>query len=153
MHSVRFVNNWLMRKCSFMHRARARSLGRAVGALLSGGKLSLTHLGRSLSGASYEKHRIKSMDRLLGNGHLHNERLEVYRRLAGELLSCSQRPVVAPPPCQQQPVPGCRLAMCGWRSRSPNTPVLPDDPSRQRPTDRLQIAAPVPAIRRPDSTP
>jgi hypothetical protein len=94
MHSLRFVNNWLERKCSFVHRARARSLGRAVEALLGGGKLSLTHLGRSLSGPSYEKHRIKSVDRLLGNRHLHGERLEVYRRLAHELLRGSQRPVI-----------------------------------------------------------
>ena len=94
MHSVRFVNNWLERKCSFMHRVRARSLARAVEALLGGGKLSLTHLGRWLPGASYEKHRIKSVDRLLGNRHLHGERREVYRRLAHELLGGSQRPVI-----------------------------------------------------------
>lgn len=94
MHGLRFINNWLERKCSFMHRTRARCLARAVEALLSGGKLSLTHLGRWLAGPSYEKHRIKSVDRLLGNRHLHGERLEVYRRLTHELLKGSSRPVI-----------------------------------------------------------
>ena len=94
MHAVRFVNKWLERKCSFVHRARARVLARTVGALLQGGKLSLTHLGRWLPGSGYEKHRIKSVDRLLGNGHLHRERVAVYRELAHEVLAGSPRPVL-----------------------------------------------------------
>jgi hypothetical protein len=94
MHAVRFVNKWLERKCSFVHRARARVLARTVGALLQGEKLSLTHLGRWLPGLGYEKHRIKSVDRLLGNGHLHRERVAVYRELAHEVLAGSPRPVL-----------------------------------------------------------
>ena len=94
MHTVRFVNHWLERKCSFMHQARAWSLSRTVGGLLRGGKLSLTHLGRSLVADSYEKHRIKSVDRLLGNRHLHAERIEVYAALARELLSDTPTPVL-----------------------------------------------------------
>ncbi len=43
---------------------------------------------------SYEKHRIKSVDRLLGNRHLHAERIEVYAALAAEVLSETDRPVL-----------------------------------------------------------
>ena len=94
MHTVRFVNRWLERKCSFMHQVRARSLSRTVDGLLRGGKLSLTHLGRSLVAGCYEKHRIKSVDRLLGNPHLHAERIEVYAALAREMLLATPTPVL-----------------------------------------------------------
>ena len=51
-------------------RIRAAALARVVRALLSGGPLALTHLGRSLGGTACVKHQIKAVDRLLSNHHL-----------------------------------------------------------------------------------
>jgi hypothetical protein len=42
----------------------------AVQAGLKGASVSITQLGRSISGPAYIKHKIKRMDRLAGNYHL-----------------------------------------------------------------------------------
>ncbi len=46
----------------------------ATEALLDGNQLSLTQLGRNISGAVAPKHNIKRIDRLLGNPHLHSDK-------------------------------------------------------------------------------
>ena len=51
MH-LKVLSQWLADQLVIGHAARATALLRAVGALLTGGKLSLTHLGRSLGGTS-----------------------------------------------------------------------------------------------------
>lgn len=66
----------------------------AVEGLLLGGVLTLTHLGRSLSGQSRTKHKRKRVDRLLGNRHLHRERGQIYQALAQWLLVGVERPVI-----------------------------------------------------------
>jgi hypothetical protein len=42
-----------------------------------------------LSDNAHEKHQIKTVDRLLGNAHLHSERLQIYRAIARTLWSGS----------------------------------------------------------------
>jgi hypothetical protein len=54
----------------------------------------LTHLGRNIGGPAHAKHRIKAADRLLGNVHLHSERLGVYRAIAQTLLRRTSQPVI-----------------------------------------------------------
>jgi len=76
------------------HRARESALLKLVNALLDGGKLSVTQLGRHRAGAAYEKHHIKAADRLLANKHLHAERPGIYRAIARTLLAGIQRPVI-----------------------------------------------------------
>jgi Transposase DDE domain len=73
---------------------RTASLLRVVGALLTGGKLALTHLGRNIDSKAYVKHQIKAVDRLLGNPHLHQERVDIYRAIAVSLLQGSKRPII-----------------------------------------------------------
>ena len=46
-------------------------------ALISGNKLTLTEIGRNLSGAAHVKHKIKRVDRFLKNTHLLNERVAI----------------------------------------------------------------------------
>ena len=75
------------------HRMRERSLLRTVEALVLGAPLSVTALGRERGGASEEKHRIKAVDELLRNRHLHRERLGIYRQMAHRVL-CGERSVV-----------------------------------------------------------
>src|SRR3990172_6186503 len=50
-----------------LHAKRAAALRRAVAALVAGGVLSLSALALRLNGPTALKHRIKSVDRLLGN--------------------------------------------------------------------------------------
>jgi len=65
-----------------------------VDALLAGGRLSLTALGRSLAGSTAPKHRIKRVDRFLGSPRGREERLLYYAAVARRLLGQSRRPVV-----------------------------------------------------------
>ena len=94
MHAMRLLENWLQRNAVIGHRARMDALVRVVGALLSAGKLALTHLGRHRGGRAFVKHHIKAVDRLLGNRHLHRERDGVYRALASTVLGGVARPVI-----------------------------------------------------------
>ncbi len=93
MHT-KFLSQWLGDRTVVGHATRAAALVRVVRALLTGGKLSLTHLGRSLDGSAQTKHQIKAVDRLLGNRHLHGERDGIYRAIARSLLIGNKRPVI-----------------------------------------------------------
>lgn len=88
------LSRWLGDRKVIGHAVRAAALVRVVGALLIGGKLSLTQLGRSLTGVARVKHQIKAVDRLLGNQHLHRERDDIYRALARTLLAGIRRPLI-----------------------------------------------------------
>ncbi len=101
MHALRVLQRWCERNQVIEHRARVRALCRVVQALLDGGKLALTRLGRCRGGRAFVEHHIKAVDRLLGNRHSHAERVGVYRALAHTLLrdvahplryACTRRP-------------------------------------------------------------
>lgn len=78
----------------FMHEQRRSALFRAVRALIGGGALWLSSLGRSLDDATAAKHGIKAIDRLLGNTALHTQRHEIYAALARTLLRGRRQAVV-----------------------------------------------------------
>ena len=88
------LHRWLRRACPAIHAARTTAVVKVVEALLWGGKLTLTHLGRNLRSAAFVKHSIKRVDRLLGNRQLHYERLTIYRAIAGWLLAATPRPIL-----------------------------------------------------------
>ena len=94
MHAISLLKTWLERNHVIGHRARLDALLRVVKALLDGGKLALTHLGRHREGAAFIKHHIKAVDRLLGNRHLHRERIDVYTQMAHTLLAHIDRPLI-----------------------------------------------------------
>ena len=94
MHALSLVKNWLARNNCISHAARLEALVRVVDAALRGCRLSLTELGRHRSGTGYVKHHIKAVDRLLGNVHLHGERLGIYQTMARELVARLERPVI-----------------------------------------------------------
>jgi hypothetical protein len=77
-----------------IHLSRVRLMFTAVHTLLRSGKLSLTSLGRAIAGATAPKHGIKRIDRLLGNRHVHRERIDFYRALARGLVQPGSRPLV-----------------------------------------------------------
>ena len=94
MRSMEILREELGKSFGFLHAKRESAIWRAVEALLIGGRLWLTALGRDMPGAAKEKHRIKAADRLLGNGAVHAELTEIYRSIAGWLLRGMTRPVV-----------------------------------------------------------
>ena len=86
MHGISLLKKWCECNGVIGHRARLDATLRVVGALLDGGKLALTHLGRHRSGSAFVKHHIKAVDRLLGNRHLHRERRGLYAAFASDTL-------------------------------------------------------------------
>lgn len=73
---------------SSFNNARMKTLMSCSDALILGNKLTLTEIGRNLSGAAHVKHKIKRVDRFLKNTHLHNERTAIYHALAHPII-CS----------------------------------------------------------------
>jgi len=61
---------------------------------LSGRRLTVTDLGRSIQSDTSHKHNIKRADRLLSNAHLHNEYLDIYGALSAQLVGPKTRPIV-----------------------------------------------------------
>jgi len=94
MRAERILSRWLEPLTDFMHAKRQRALLDVVGALMKGRRLWVTALGRALPGPAKFKHRIKRVDRLLGNHRLWSECQEVYRRLTYEVVGPSRRVVV-----------------------------------------------------------
>lgn len=76
-----------------VHRARLKAVTAAVMALIRGGKVGLTALGKAIAGGSY-KHGIKRIDRLLGNPALAKEVEAFYGAIARYVLRGQTRPVI-----------------------------------------------------------
>lgn len=93
MHE-KFLSRWLDDRKVIGHATRAQALSRSVGALLRGGRLSLTAIGRNLDGPAYVKHQIKAVDRLLGNGNLHRERVGIFHAVAKTVLARNRQPII-----------------------------------------------------------
>ena len=94
MHGLKLLHKRLLKSQVMAHKSRLNALMKTVGGLLCGNKLTLTHLGRSLTGTGYEKHKIKCVDRLLGNRKLHGERQAIYCQMAHWLLCRVSRPII-----------------------------------------------------------
>jgi len=80
--------------CSMMHQTRRQSFEANVMAALSGTRLTVTDLGRSIDSPTKQKHCIKRADRLLSNTHLHAERDVVYTELTRQLIGSRKRPII-----------------------------------------------------------
>lgn len=77
MCELDILHDSLYQFCPELHLKRLNSLTLACHALLDCKTLTLTELGRNLPTKARTKHNIKRIDRLLGNRHLHKERLAV----------------------------------------------------------------------------
>ena len=82
MHATAMLTRVLEPCLATLHTKRKQSLLRATAGLLRGGITSLSAIALNLSGTRKLKHRLKSVDRLLGNATLHQVRGDIYRRLA-----------------------------------------------------------------------
>jgi len=95
VRSVEILQAALGKNLSSIHPRRQAAVWRAVVGLIIGGKACLTALGRALPGTTSDKHRIKAVDRLLGNEALHREHDVIYRAVAHWLLNGVRTPVIA----------------------------------------------------------
>jgi hypothetical protein len=77
------------------HAARVAALLHVVDAVGNAGRLTLTSLARALRPTTTPKHRIKRVDRLLGNFRLQLELNDWYALLAQKLLKGQRRPLIA----------------------------------------------------------
>ena len=94
MHATQVLNTHLQKMCQDIHKVRWNALMSTVAALIQGKKLSVTGLGRSMQGESYEKHQIKKVDRLIGNAYLNHERTHIYRALATWFIGGCRQPLI-----------------------------------------------------------
>lgn len=94
MRSIKILREKLSQGFNFLHARRQDALWRGVEALMHGGRLWLTALGRDMVGSAAEKHRIKAADRLLGNRAIRAGLPKIYEALALWLLRKVPRPVL-----------------------------------------------------------
>lgn len=99
MHAVRLLHRMSGECLGSVHARRLEAVWAGVEALLKGQRLWLTALGRHVGGTS-EKHGIKRIDRLLGNGHLQLERKAFYGWMGRLLLRGCRRPVIVVDGCE-----------------------------------------------------
>ena len=69
MSIIQTLHSFLRLSLPSIHETRLKALMAAVEASLSGASISITTLGRALSGQAFIKHKIKRMDRLVGNAN------------------------------------------------------------------------------------
>jgi hypothetical protein len=86
MHAAKIVARILEPCLAGMHAKRVQSLQRAVVALLFGGVLSLSALALAMRAPTYYRHRLKSIDRLLGSVAMQSARYQLYAALAARWL-------------------------------------------------------------------
>lgn len=94
MYAISLLHKTLGEHCSDIHAARMNVCYLAVQSLVKGARATVTSLGRGLSGATYDKHKIKRIDRLLSNSFLHTELTTFYSALAGTLLKDLPEPII-----------------------------------------------------------
>ena len=94
MQAVILVRRYLKTACASIHATRLTVLCVAVEALIHGGRLTVTGLGRALRSGTTVTHAIKRMDRLLSNGQMQGEREQIQAALIHWILGAQPQPVI-----------------------------------------------------------
>lgn len=94
MHALTILHRILSASLPQIHAKRLMSLLAAVEAVVSGSRLTLSDMGRGLSGPVSVKHNIKRVDRLLGNSNLHTEVQSLYEVLVRQCLEGVSTPLI-----------------------------------------------------------
>lgn len=81
MHNRDSIQNILKKALGNIHKKRIESLIEMASSLLNGGSLTVSSLGRNLSGEALEKSRIHRADSIIGNGLLRREHLLISKTL------------------------------------------------------------------------
>lgn len=69
-------------QCHEIHNSRLNALLDVAEGLRESQNMTIASIGRNLSGSSKIKHKIKKVDRCLGNKHLHKELQDLYKGLS-----------------------------------------------------------------------
>lgn len=91
MHVAKVLHKQLEKTAS-IHKKRLASLFDVVETAMQTQYVTLTGLGRRLASSIKIKHKIKKVDRLLGNKYLQQERIEIYKRLSRLLIGKRKTP-------------------------------------------------------------
>ncbi len=94
MHALTILHRILSASFPEIHAKRLASLLAAVEAVVTGSRLTLSDMGRGLSGSVAVKHNIKRVDRLLGNDLLHTEISKLYEALVRQCLNGISMPLI-----------------------------------------------------------
>jgi len=94
MHTLPVLQKFFRDALPTVHARRRQTLIEAVDGVAQGSRVAITALGRSLPGSIRIKHRVKRMDRLVGNRLLHAERDSIYRVIIERLLAGTARPLI-----------------------------------------------------------
>ncbi len=95
MHTTSVLHNLFSNALPSIHSRSLKAVMVAVDSLARGAKASVTSLGRGLAGETFDKHKIKRMDRLLSNRHLHLECFSIYATLRRTLVNDLPEPIIA----------------------------------------------------------
>jgi hypothetical protein len=91
---LEIVHRELLKALRHIHAKRVAAVWTVVEALLFGGKLSLTELGRASRRRICDRYNIKQVDRLLGNVKLHGQVGSFFSALTRLVVSKAQRLLV-----------------------------------------------------------
>ena len=94
MHATQILDNYLSKHCQGIHRKRMIALLTITRALLTGKKLSVTGLGRTICNDTKTKHNIKRVDRLIGSAAVNQDRYKISPAVATLVLGQQRRPVI-----------------------------------------------------------
>ena len=95
MHTQPVLQKFFRESLPEIHRTRSQALIVAVDAVARGARVTITGLGRSLANTGTRiKHRVKRMDRLIGNRLLGAQRKMFYGALVMRLLAGCARPII-----------------------------------------------------------
>jgi len=95
MHTQPVLQKFFRESLPDIHQTRCQALTVAVDAVARGARVTITGLGRSLAHTGVRiKHRIKRMDRLIGNRLLGAQCKTVYRAIVLRLLASCPQPII-----------------------------------------------------------
>ena len=95
MHAAKVLHKLLRQSVPSIHATRLNAVIATVQSLTQGARATVTSLGRCLSAQTYDKHKIKRVDRLLSNTPLYHERHAIYTALTRRLLNGLSGVIVA----------------------------------------------------------
>lgn len=81
MQHTELLHNILDKSGAIQHKGRLKSVMAAVSSVMSGANLDLTSMGRHMNKEIKPKSKIKEIDYLISNGHLHRERTRIYKSI------------------------------------------------------------------------
>jgi hypothetical protein len=94
MHAAKLLHELLDNACHSVDKRLRKTLFLSAETLIISKKLSISGLGRSLNQIAKVKHNIKRIDRLFGNGNLHEQRNVFYQGMIQCLLKDNFRPII-----------------------------------------------------------